>query len=91
MKISEIENINKDKEKDKEILKYVLLRPKMLNNETIALLFDKKYLNEIRQKLNNITVYFLPEIKELSKHKYDDETIRIIHAFKKMGCWICPS
>ena len=76
-------------------VKWRVLESRLLDDEQILVVFEKKHLKEARKAHPGKVIYFPPEIEELRRHKDAPDYpqfLKSIHLFKKkFGGWIVPS
>jgi hypothetical protein len=78
-------------EDETEVMWYVI-ESRLLDNEQILLVTEKKYLKEARAEHPDKAIYFPPEIRELCKNKDAKDFIKLVHEAKKeFKGWIVPS
>ncbi len=76
-------------------MKWLVIESRLLDNEQILFVFEKKHLKEARRAYPSMAIYFPPEIKELHRHKDTPDypqVLKHVHLVKKeFGGWIIPS
>ena len=74
-----------------EGMRWIIIESSLLDDEQILLVFEKRYLKEARKVYPDKTIYFPPEIKELSRLKDEPGAIKLMHQVKKkFNGWIVP-
>jgi len=73
-------------------MKWIVIESKLLDDEHVVVVFEKRWLKEARQAHPGKVVYFPPEVDELARFKDDPAAIKLLHRIKKkFGGWIVPS
>lgn len=76
-------------------VRWLVLESRLLDDEQILVVFEKKHLKDARKAHPGKVIYFPPEIEELRRHKDAPDYaqfLKSIHLIKKkFGGWIVPS
>lgn len=76
-------------------VRWLVLESRLLDDEQILVVFEKKHLKEARKAHPGKVIYFPPEIEDLRRHKDAPDyakSLKSIHMVKKQfGGWIVPS
>ena len=89
------QNVKKQTRLEPDDVMWYVIESKVLNNEGVLLVTEKKYLKQARKEHPDKAIYFPPEIRELARHegyeKFDD-LVRKVHMVKKeFRAWIVPT
>ncbi len=78
-----------------EDMKWLIVESRLLDNEQILVVFEKKHLKEARRAYPSMAIYFPPEIEEIRRYKDTPDypqVLKRVHLVKKeFGGWIIPS
>lgn len=76
-------------------VRWLVLESRLLDDEQILVVFEKKYLKEARKAHPGKVIYLPPEIEELRRHKDSPDYAQFLKSIhlvkKKFGGWIVPS
>jgi len=76
-------------------VRWLVLESRLLDDEQILVVFEKKHLKEARKAHPGKVIYFPPEIEELRRHKDAPDYAQFLKSIhlvkKKFGGWIVPS
>ena len=76
-------------------VRWLVLESRLLDDEQILVVFEKKHLKEARKAHPGKVIYFPPEIEELRRHKDAPDYAQFLKSIhlvkKKFGGWIIPS
>ena len=76
-------------------VRWLVLESRLLDDEQILVVFEKKHLKEARKAHPGKVIYFPPEIEELRQHKDAPDYAQFLKSIhlvkKKFGGWIVPS
>ena len=76
-------------------VRWLVLESRLLDDEQILVVFEKKHLKEARKAHPGKVIYFPPEVEELRRHKDAPDYAQFLKSIhlvkKKFGGWIVPS
>lgn len=76
-------------------VRWLVLESRLLDDEQILVVFEKKHLKDARKAHPGKVIYFPPEIEELRRHRDAPDYARFLKSIhlvkKKFGGWIVPS
>lgn len=73
-------------------LRWIAIKSRLLDGETIVIVFNKDALTEVKRKYPNTVIYSLLEIQELLPFRHNKDFIRKVHLVKKeFDGWIIPT